>query len=499
MAADPEQPPPPYIAWEQLRDAYLSRFGPLFDSEPRYDFQDDDPLDDALSDAAAEPGDGAPEIALTERDLARIKAAEAVYFQLQLGAIESDPHIVYATFGAGPRTGGHEVFLASAMPFWPFQWLLEDKALTGVALAPGLVLDLPIHDTPFTALLLAPADAGSLIFRSPRGRDAYALRVIPLTAPERALAAVSLADLVRGLRRGGVLDVVDPLRDCTLSPRRTRSFWAFARPDLLEATRRTIARALADHDEMVASRASGEDLTLVLQTLALARATQRHLEARQPDPTSPEERFASHVRGNDPLVLRVLTEATRSFPAARGTAWRIAMAEIVGVTLQSHPVAQQFIALAGGIALPSDFDAERLVQWVAAWIERFHPTADLEAIVGAGRSGARVATTERLTADGAVAPSEAWKTVLWAMYLQLYLPDNPDEANEDKLLKAVYGGIGVGADIFQTVDDVPAADRLADVARMIVLHMLVVLHDVPLDLPPKPKAGARRGPKPGLH
>jgi hypothetical protein len=482
MADRSADPASSYIPWELLRDAYLAHFGPLLDLEERYDFEDQE-----ISEDVSEGGEiAAGEVDAGGFDSDGFFAAEVVYCTLRFATPDTGSRLVLATFGAGPRTGGHEVFFALATPFPPLEWLLDDKAITGVSLAPGLVLPLRIQDTPFTAILFAPADAGSIAFPLADGGTRYALRAIPLTDPERELAGESLEKLVRALREAGVLEVVDPLRDCVVAPGHTRKFWALAGPALQQWTDQRVDRAAAHYQKMIADEAPDVVLETATRELAVARSAQRHFEAKWPGAAPAEERFARQMQRHESLIAAVFDGATKGLPLPPKDLWRAAIAEIIGLTLQTHPAAQTLITMAGGMTVVSDFNASRLVDQVCEWLQRFHPEADLAMLAEAGKTGATLGTTQRLTADGAVSPSGAWKTIVWSIYLRFFSPESLEEARQDKLMSAVLEGIGVAADIFQCEDASPPEERLITATRLVALKMLIVFHDVPIDLPPKP-------------
>jgi hypothetical protein len=92
------------ISWEVLREAYLERFGPLFDADARFDF------DDSLPPPVADDEEMPDQEDLGLPSFAEAWAAEVVYYELRFAAFtETDTRVVYATFGASGRTGvgGH--------------------------------------------------------------------------------------------------------------------------------------------------------------------------------------------------------------------------------------------------------------------------------------------------------------------------------------------------------------------------------------------------------
>jgi len=483
--------PPPSIPWEALRDVYLTQLGPLLRITNRYDFEDYDPPDDTDDPAALIP------IPYSE-----LGNAEIVCFHVALGAPETDPRTVYATFAAGPRTGGHEVFLVSAMPFPPFEMLIHDKALTGVALSPGVVIPLPEDTfyleafTPFTAVLLAPVAAGSIAFPLPNGEERCALRAIPLTEPERLLAASSLPELLHALRRVGALESVNPLRECAIKPEGTWRFWTKARPEMEERLNEMLLDAAQRREKLVSLGAPDEDLEDADLSNTQDQAAKRYVDGTPRAPASREEADAERLRRHNELLADVFTEAWRGLPMPAEPSRRLAIGQVVAITLQTHPVATRLVALAGGVGTLDPFEPDKVARRAARCIHRMHPEADLEALVEAALTGANVGV-KQVTADGAVAPSNTWRAILYAICLRLYDPPSLEDARHDPETRAVLEGVSLSAVLFQRHDDAPPKERLAAGARQIALHMLAVF----LDMPPEPGSGSGPAPAPArtLH
>jgi hypothetical protein len=143
-----------------------------------------------------------------------------------------DPRTVSASYGGLERTG-HEVFVSSSIPWPGIGTLLRDILTTGAPLSAGMLVHAELWDTPFTAVLLAPVDAGSLRAGEIGGRERFALKAIPLTAAETALGRRSVGKLVAALDRAGALEDMDILRDCAVSPEATRRYWATQRVEQL--------------------------------------------------------------------------------------------------------------------------------------------------------------------------------------------------------------------------------------------------------------------------
>jgi hypothetical protein len=375
------------------------------------------------------------------------------------------------------------VFLAAAAPSPALGAVLGEGALTGVPLAPGSVVPLPIETTPFVAVLLAPLDAGSFVVERTQGQERCALRAIPLTHAEAKLASDSVDQLVRALRSTGALGFMDPQRDCALVPAATRRFWALQRPWLEHRTRRRVEQAAEHRDEMVALGAPQCMIEDFERRLRVARAELRHIESKKVDPEAREERFAKAIFEHSERFERIWKEASKGLPLPPEREARRAMAEIVGVALTTHPVAEQLVALLEGDKAPP-FEVDFLVARVADWIRDFHPAADLGALLAAGRSGAAVAAATPATSDGGESPSDTWKTVVWSMYLKLFDPASLAEARMDPLIASVVEGIGMAAAAFARTDSEPPESpegRLVAEARMILLKMLMTYHDIPLD------------------
>ena len=461
--------PARYIPWEMLRDAYLERLGPLFEVDERYDFEDQSP-----------PKDGLRNVVL--KGFEPLAACETVYLILDLAAFEESSCTVHATFGAATRTGGHEVFLAAAAPWDELRGLLHEKALTGVRLSPGMVIDVPAHGTPFVALLLAPLNAGSVALACPGGAEHCLLRAIPLTQAEARLARTSLDRLVESLRQAGALDTVDLHRDCVVHPEHTRRFWAERWPARVKDERRRVKRFTKNRDELIRLNAPGSFVEIASRSLLRVQVRLRHLESRRREMTARRRRFLAQVKKHRELLLRINEKGLTGLPIPPEDDWRRALDETLGAVLFSHPVAQRHIALLGGLTdfSTADYCATEprfLIKWLLWWMSQHRKKLDRQRLTMLGEAAAAAAQEDYMTDDGMVPPHEVWTTVVCAMYFELLRAPGTEEPAND-LARAILSGIGIGGDGLMLPFDGSPEQRLGDVVRMIALGVLAVRYRV---------------------
>ena len=136
---------------------------------------------------------------------------------------------VYATFGAARWTGGAEIFVRSAAPFWPFSQRLDD--LLGKTLSAGDVVSLDFTGSSLVGATFLPIGTGSLELPLPQGATTSRtlLQLVPLTAVEMELAKRDPSALVRALTDAGLIDTMDPLRASCVGDPETGPYWNASR------------------------------------------------------------------------------------------------------------------------------------------------------------------------------------------------------------------------------------------------------------------------------
>lgn len=458
----------PAIPWETLRDAYAARFGPLLRREPEFDLGAPEP----------EPGEG---------------VEKALFDELTYASLtEADPRIVLASAGAAPRVG-HELFLASAIPFGGFAgvlgWLVRERA----PLSPGVVVPMRLWLCPFNAVLIAPASAASVPFGEIDGAPRFALQVVPLTPAEAALGARSIEQLVDALRSGGALETVDPMRDCVLEPGTTRRFWRFARPLLLDDTLHRLEQRSKQLEKLLGFRAL-EVPTFLLQKqeqlVVEARLLLRYIERRHVGSGAPVARraaFDERVGALGAIERHVgeLFEAGLAPDALREPCLRM-----VSIVLATHPGAEELLLAAEGRPSKIGFDVEELLSRLVQLIGETRPDADLAAVLSGGRRGYEAAENRAATADGFVTREVAWERVMTGMFSSLSDRSTDESA---AMSAAILRGIGAVGEALLRGADRPPIERLEDAATLVALRMTEAWYaqlgiDVPWEGEPPPGA-----------
>jgi len=503
----PITPTAPCIPWETLRDAYVSRFGPLLRADAKLDFGDPPPPfdpdepEESIQDRLSRP------LPSPTAACAAVHAAKVSFYELSFASpTEADPRVVLATFGAAPRAG-HEVFLVSAVPFEGFGGVLEELWDHHTPFSPGMVVPMKMWHTPFAAVLLAPPGAGSISLGDVGGTERFALRVIPLTRAEAELAADSVERLVSALRSAGVLDAVDPMRDCLFCPRTTQRYWALMRPPLIEITQRRLQMRSERLARLVAINApeciTEGDERLVFATKLLLK----HIESKHVDPESPAERQAERFRIRVRLLKESLDGAKNLLDkGAVPGPLRLPCVQIATLALTTHPIAKQLLLAAEGDPDKERFDVEELLPELVNLIRQARSDADPAALLSGGRKGFAAAQEHGAGADGFIAPHVVWAYVMKGMFVtQQELSTKQGAATA----KAIEVGIETAnLALAREADGLPIK-RLEMAGRSIILHMMKtwrLAHVVEGPMPEpsgqspgspalKQKAGKRQAPK----
>ena len=524
-----------YVPWETLREIYLGRFGPLLAVEEEVDFGEWEPQagdlllqdDEEEEDDGSDPPDGwededaddhEEEVETPEEAAARFRADLALqsacessvllHYELTFAHLtEEEPRVVVASFGAVSHAG-HEVFLESAVPFCGFNGVISRIAREHAPLSPGMVVEVEIPYTPFTAVLLAPEGSGSIPLGEAGGARRFALRLVPLTAAEAKLGAESVERLVAALGAAGALGAVDPLRDCVVAPRKTQGYWALMRSSLLALTRHRLKRRLVRHDRLATLDAPAMILENERQLIAIARLLLRHIESKPVDPASPAEQWAAMFRRYEVARDEIYRGAQGFF--AKGVVpagLRRACAIVVVATLQTHPVAERVLEWAGNGSPGEGFDAGEAVLRLVGLVAPLVPWVDPAALVAGGRMGHAVAREACGVADGFVAPHVLWEHVMAGMCMELV--NDASEAEQDAMLDAFQAGVTIANHVLVREDARPPLVRLEAASREIVRRMVLAWLEsegFPVDEPagegawPAPEAPERfRGKKPCVY
>jgi hypothetical protein len=272
--------PTPTTTLHRIRDAYQKRFGTLVTSR----------------------------FAGTE---------DAPFFLLELRGADAGAY-TYATFGASAGPLEHEIAIVAAEPFPPLGEALAAVARDAQALAPGGVVACAVPGTPFTALLILPADQdGSFSASVAAGAPLHVLVAAPLTAAERALAERDPGEARSRLRAAYAL-TADPHRACTVDL-----------PPPPPAARTEIA----------ARRREKRAAVLVLQGNVLREHGARGPSARSEQVRIPgcwPHRLLGAVEG---MIYRALAPYAERHPAPVAYLF----AEFLYVTFASHPDAVRLL------------------------------------------------------------------------------------------------------------------------------------------------------------
>jgi hypothetical protein len=370
--------------WDATQDAYEAHFGALF-------------------------------------DLRRVGSDDAGARVLLLRFWSGAPPIVYTSMGAS----GHEITLASTVPFTPFDRAVEDLACGAARRAPLDVVPYPIEGSPFEALLFLPPGDGTLELGLVGGAPRYALRAVPITRAERLLAEERPKEAIAILRRAGAL-IADPLRSCTLDPARTRRFWAHRRPWLVSWVGERMRDGTVHLAWLRARDTSQEIISQGERVLQMRRALLAHLEAPPAGPPAPEEaRLATHT-SIAATSGKLVEKALRPWRELLTRPIEEALAELLVSVLATHPESVRLHRAAEG----GDPDAalvfdERSIPRLAEVILGWHLDEDLDDLIAAGQ---RALDQARASFDeGAALPFEsyAWSNVHRAMYERVHARPRP--------------------------------------------------------------------------
>lgn len=320
---------------ESLRDAYVERFGALYE--------------------ALEIG----------------AAVQPSYHVLSFwdAEVPASP-VVYATFGAHSRW---ELVVVAAAPLSGLVGALMTVGLMDPeGLSPYQLLEVDVERTPFAGLLVAPPEDGSFVVEETDGGRREVYRLIPITQGERAMAAeLGPREVYRRVRAADAL-VADPLRDCTVTPQRTALWRMTEGPVLmrdlgeqLDATELRLERLRA-RPERGAQPASFE------RAAPQIRAYLRHLASGLPFPpalgawvvapgTPLEKRLA---RLAEVLVKRSVEHWTVFVPEELCAA----LAEMASLTILTHPEALRLVeTLLGENVLPPATEGSNAVARECSW------------------------------------------------------------------------------------------------------------------------------------
>jgi hypothetical protein len=320
--------------------------------------------------------------------------------------------IIYASMGAP----GHEVVLASTVPFGPFDIAVEQLAGMAAAYAPSDVVPYAMAGTPFVAALLLPLGEGTLDLGLSEGVRRVALRAVPLTRAERVLAKEDPRKALDVLRRAGAL-VADPLRSCTLDPARN-DFWVHRLPWLHAC----VAERLRDSTEYIAHmQARGAPIENLAQRERLdtmRRALLAHLEAAPlPAPRTPGGADIARHRSIAAVGGKLIERAFSGFREVITPQMEEVLTELMVATLATHPEAVRLLreVREGEVTEPYPSNEEvssRLADVIAGW----HVDVDLEALVAVGQRAYERAFADFDDRIGRPRDEYIWGKVFGAMY-----------------------------------------------------------------------------------
>jgi hypothetical protein len=336
------------VQLEALRDAYVERFGALFDAREVTD----------------ERGRRPPFWLLTFWD-AEVPIAP----------------VVYATCGAP----GREVYAVAVVPMFALSEAVAEAALSAPQEPASCELvRVQVSRTPFYGFLVAPAEDGSFIVEGERSDRTFVHRLVPVTRAERVLAAdEDCRQAYRRVREAGAL-VADPLRDCTITPRDTKRW----RENDTQGFVMVLREHLAKVDQRLAIlREQGDrskNLAWYEREAPQVRACLRHFEAGLPPFLTDDELIAS-VLGAPPdarLVRLVEVLVARGLEAQGHVSpppIRADMTELATVVLTTHPEALRIVeALLDEPILPPVTEGSEAIvratsRRVLAFVGALHP------------------------------------------------------------------------------------------------------------------------------
>ncbi len=459
------------IPWEILRDAYAAAFGALVDVRTELDFGDFRcPPDERPSPFL--PDGSFDESVLLADSYEDIVGAQPLYHELIFGDVTpADPRSTMATFGAAPFTGGHEVFLTSSLPFPYFDRIAGELVERHCPLAPGRIVPIEIHWTPFKAVLLAPPAAGSIALGEVLGAPRYALRLVPLTPMEVELAARSLDDLLARLGAAGALTAVDPMRDCVVFPQGTQRFWKKLAPPFLRETARRQRWRRGQIDELLSLDAQESLLDrewLLLEhgelLLARIRAHQAKRWARHKQVNRAGRRLRASLDDALAATAKLLDEGV--VPRAIADP----CAEVVAATVAAHPIVERLLWHEVGVGDLHRFEPATLPARLVKLVQLVRPDADGDLLRAAGEAGLRAAREMGTGADGFLPPHAIWAFVVKSMCLTAC----ESVRQGDRRLAfavAIEAGVDMANELFNRDDDRPVMERLDAGCRAIVLAM----------------------------
>jgi hypothetical protein len=230
--------------------------------------------------------------------------------------------VVYATLGAVHRPLRAEVFIMAKVPLMMCQDLFERVLV--IHRAPIQALDvLPYRSAAkqFVAVLLAPPEDGSFAIGEEGGVMRYALRAIPLTPAELALAKDAPEKALAMLRTAGAL-VADPLRDCVVEPERTRAQrWSLARELTAEWGERLYRRIRTLRVVWAEGAAAAFPIELTERQIAECRAILRHVDATAAGRRLPERHLPYATEQTEPPDARRILRRAMIVVALAERAW----------------------------------------------------------------------------------------------------------------------------------------------------------------------------------
>lgn len=264
-----------------LREAYVSRFGPIASTRDVYDDQ-----------------------------------GQRIVFQiLALGDAVGDhgARVVYASLGASRSTAGYDVIFTAAVPFEQFKDAVDELAESTSPLAPFLVVPHEIQGTFYTALLLVPAAEGEQVLGRMDGPLVDVLLALPITEAEQRLAADDPRQVLGRLRAAEALRAV-PFRECLVAPAVTQAFRFQLEQELLSATGRRFQTSLDRLDRLEELGAPEEIVGRERRLVAGRRALLHYLDSGDgAPPPEHDARVARHV----PFALHRATPPTGARIARR--------------------------------------------------------------------------------------------------------------------------------------------------------------------------------------
>ncbi|AUX44612.1 uncharacterized protein SOCE26_060780 [Sorangium cellulosum] len=331
--------------------------------------------------------------------------------------------VVYASMGAA----GHEIVLASTVPFAPFDCAVEELAGGAAAFQPLDVVPHAMTGSPFEAVLFLPPGEGTLDLGLSGGAPRHALRAVPLTRAERLLAREDLRKALDLLRKAGAL-VADPLRSCTVDPERTRRFWVHRAPWLLAGLNERLRDSAAYSAHLRARGAPPERIEPRERIDRMRRALVARIEAAPLGPRSHAEAAVARHRGVAPVGGRLIEKAIGPFRMTMSPWIEEAMTELMVAVLATHPESVRLLREAHGApsAEAPRFDG-RTIPLLADVAAGWHLDVDPEELVAIGQRACELARAELDVPRNKPPEQHLWGRVFGAMYGHVHA--HPEEGS----------------------------------------------------------------------